>query len=317
MKIAFIAYSDPDVSYETMPRGTFAYLHYLEQFGHQVVFFDKRHCLRPVRLALALRRFRPDVVVGQHFGAFLGTFFKRFRVIRCPVVHTWDDYYAEQSRLPGWLMGIIEKLSVTGADHVTSVSRFNVHRAEKWGTPATFIPHGVEPASEPVSLKLQANRIKAVYLGDQSLYKGMTALMEAMRGVDIDLFMVGTVNPALRALAPDNVHFVGRVPPRQVRGVLEQADILVNPGNQDSNFKLQEYVRAGKAILGNDGRMAWAFRHGEDAWLTGDLRDGLKRLAGDRELRDRLSEGVRKRVILNWEQVGRELESVLARVTRG
>ena len=316
MKIAFIAYADPGVSYETMPRGTFAYLHYLEQFGHRVVFFDKRHCHRPARLALALRRLKPDVVVGQHFGAFLGVLFKRLGLIRCPVVHAWDDYYAEQSRLPGWLMGFLERLSVTGADHVTSVSRLNVHRAEQWGTPATFIPHGIEPAVEPAALTLQSARTKAVYLGDQSLYKGMTALMEAMRGVEADLFMVGTVNPALRALAPDNVHFVGRVPPRQVRGVLEQADILVNPSNQDSNFKLQEYVRAGKAILGVEGHMAWAFRHGEDAWLTADLRDGLKRLAGDPGLRDRLAEGVRRRPVLTWEQVGRELEAVLLRVTR-
>lgn len=311
LKIAFIAYADPGVSYRTMPRGTFAYLHFLEQFGHQVVFFDKRQCLRPVGLVRALRRLRPDVVVGQHAGAFLGAVFRRLGLTGCPVVHAWDDYYDEQSRLPAWIIRPLEAFSVTGADHVTSVSRYNLHRARGWGRPATFIPHGVEADQRPTSVRLESSRFKAAYLGDQALYKGMRRLMEAMRGLDADLFMVGTVNPALRERAPANVHFIGRVPPQEVQAVLGQADVLVNPSDQDSNFKLQEYIRAGKPILGVEGRMAWAFTHGEDAWLAGDLREGLALLGRDAALRERLAAGLRRRRVLTWEEVGRELESVL------
>jgi glycosyltransferase involved in cell wall biosynthesis len=314
MKIAFVAYADPEPSYQSMPRGTFAYLHYLGRFGHEVRFFDRRACRRPARLLADLRAWPPDVCLAQHLGAFWLAMFRRTRMLRVPWVHAWDDYYAEQSRFPRWLMGPLERISVTGADHVTSVSRYNVHRARAWGISASFLPHGVEAEQRPGALTLPGSRFKAVYLGDQALYKGMRRLVEAMRGLDADLFMVGTVNPALRDRAPANVHFVGRVPPQEVQAVLGQADVLVNPSDQDSNFKLQEYIRAGKPILGVEGRMAWAFEHGRNAWLCSDLGDGMRRLAADPALRATLADGVRALPVPTWEQVGREMEAVLARV---
>jgi glycosyltransferase involved in cell wall biosynthesis len=175
----------------------------------------------------------------------------------------------------------------------------------------------VESAQRNSSVKLEGSRFKAVYLGDQALYKGMRRLMEAMRGLDADLFMVGTPNDSLLKLAPANVHFTGRVPPQEVQAVLSQADVLVNPSDQDSNFKLQEYIRAGKPILGVEGRMAWAFEHGKNAWLCSDLKEGMMRLAGDSALRDCLTAGVRAMPVLSWEQVARELESVLKGLTPG
>jgi glycosyltransferase involved in cell wall biosynthesis len=139
----------------------------------------------------------------------------------------------------------------------------------------------------------------------------MRGLMDAMRGVDADLFMVGTINPDLQEVAPPNVRFVGRVPSREVQSVLRQADVLVNPSDQDSNFKLQEYIRAGKPILGVRGRMAWAFDHGKNAWLADDLREGMILLKDSSALRARLAEGVKTFRILTWQEAVRELETVL------
>jgi glycosyltransferase involved in cell wall biosynthesis len=314
MKIAVLTYGDLGGSYQTAPRGTYAYIHFLEQFGHRVIHADCAGWRLSWAMLRMLRREKPDVVVGQHGGAMLAAVWRRTGLIACPVVHAWDDYYAEQSLLPAWFVWPLEKLSVTGADHITSVSRYNVHLAERWGKPATFIPHGVTPDQRPGPMVLESPRLKVVYLGDQSLYKGMTKLMEAMRGAEAELFMVGTVNPALQSLAPANVRFMGRIPPEEVLSVLSQADVLVNPSDQDSNFKLQEYIRAGKPILGVTGRMEWAFEHGRTAWICSDLAEGLARLAADPALRERLAAGARSLSYLTWEQTVRRLEAVLLAV---
>jgi len=316
MKCAVLTYGEPCGSFHAIPRGTYAYIHYLQQFGHEVIHEDRPACRRPFRLLQRLRQWQPDVVLGQHAGAMLAAFWRRIGVLRCPVVHAWDDYYSEQSRLPNWVVWPMEKASVTGSDHVTSVSRYNVGLARQWGIAATFIPHGVTPDQRPSSMVIGSARFKVIYLGDQSLYKGMHRLMAAMEAMDADLFMVGTTNPELQRIAPPNVQFVGKVLPQEVQAVLRQADVLVNPSDQDSNFKLQEYVRAGKPILGVTGRMACAFEHGKDAWLADDLRAGLIRLKEDAVLRARLEAGLRQRSIMTWEEVGRALESVLLAVVR-
>lgn len=174
----------------------------------------------------------------------------------------------------------------------------------------------VEAEQHESALVLDSGRFKLVYMGDQSLYKGMLRLIQAMDGVDADLFMVGTPNRTLQRLAPSNIKFAGTVSPQEVLSILRQADVLVNPSDQDSNFKLQEYVRAGRPILGVAGRMSWAFEHGKDAWLVDDLREGVIRLRDDVALRSRLVEGLKDRPVLTWEQVVRKLEEVLLKVVR-
>ena len=227
-----------------------------------------------------------------------------------PVVHAWDDYYAEQSRLPMWLTWPIERWSVKGADLVTSVSHYNLHLAEKWGRPCRYIPHGVDGEQRPTTLRLDSSRMKVVYLGDQSPYKGVTDLVRAVDGVECDLYMVGTTNREVKAMSPANVHFTGPVPPEEVQAVLAQADVLVNPSDQDSNFKFAEYAKAGKAILGRRGRANWAFSDGEDALLVDDFREGLGRLIHDVDLRERIAANVQKREVLSWQAVAQRTMQV-------
>ncbi len=315
MKIAFLHYGvEKYMAFETMPRGANAYHHYLSVFGHDVGLFGRFFMRRPPRLLGELRRWKPSVLLGLHAGAMVGSCFRRWNLLSCPLVHTWDDYYDEQSALPTALVWPLERHSVQYADHVTSVSRYNIHRAREMGKPTTFIAHGITPEEWPAPFRLESSRFKVVYLGDQSLYKGVLRLVKAMEGLDADLFMIGPINPPLQRVAPANVHFTGPVKPMEVTAMLRQADVLVNSSDQDSNFKLQEYIRAGRPILGVEGRMAWAFEHGQDAWLVADLREGLVRLMEDPALRERLTEGVRRRRVPTWEETVRDLEAVLLRV---
>jgi len=317
MRCALLTYADPSFSYERMPRGTFAYLHFLQQFGHEVRHWNRPAILRPRRLLFELRAWKPDVILTQHAGAVLATWWRWMGVIQTPVVHAWDDYYAEQSRLPYVLARPIEWFSVVRADRVTSVSLWNVHQAWRWGVPAIHIPHGVHGEIRETRHRLEAPGLKIVYLGDQSWYKGMRRLIEAMRRCpEATLFLVGDENPELRRRAPSNVRFTGRVPPEEVPAILRQADVLVNPADQDSNFKLQEYLRAGRPILGVNGRMNMAFTHGQDAWLVDDLAQGIHELGRNPLLRKQLAEGARHRPVLTWEHCVRRLEGVLLEAIR-
>jgi glycosyltransferase involved in cell wall biosynthesis len=315
MRVAMVSFCRPGVTFAEIPRGTFAVLHYLEAFGHEVLHLDRGTSVNPIRLLATLRRWRPDVVLVQHLVGCLVGMFRRAGVIGCPVVHAWDDYYAEQSSLPRWVAWPMEVWSIRWADHVVSVSAYNLSLARKWGKPCELIPHGTHEPQRPTSLRLESSRVKVVHLGEQSVYKRTPQLIEAVRGLDCDLYLVGSVNEALRPGAPANAHFVGPVSPEEIQAVLAQADILVNPSDQDSNFKFFEYIKAGKPILGVKGRAECAFCDGVDALLVDDLRAGLGRLIGSPELRAQLAAGVRRRESLTWEQVVRRVEGVLLRVS--
>lgn len=301
--------------YALRPRANNATVRFLNEMGHQAEGFDPVPLYhRPWRLLRDIKERRPDVVVTRHASAILLCACRRLGLLRTPVVHAWDDYYAEQSTLPFWTFWPLEVLSVKWADHVTTVSRYNEQLARKWGVPCTFIPHGTHEPTRPTTMRLESNRLKIVYLGDQNPYKGVGKLVEAVRGTECDLFMVGEPHPDLMPVSPPNVHFVGTVPAEEVQAVLAQADVLANPSDQDSNFKFFEYIRAGKPILGIKGRAEYAFRNGEDALLVDDLREGVERLIREPELRALLAANVRKREWLTWEQAVRRLESVLYEV---
>lgn len=297
--------------FDEMPRGTYAILHYLRAFGHEVTFLDRKVAANPLRLYRRVAHICPDVVLAQHWSAVILGCLRRCGWVRCPVVHAWDDYYAEQTRIPTRLAWPFEVMGVQWMDHVTTVSRYNQHLAERWSVPCTFIPHGTHEPAHETATRLESVRMKVVYLGDQSSYKRVGDLVESVRGLACDLFMVGRPNPDLRRVAPGNVHFTGPVPAEEVQAVLAQADVLANPSDQDSNFKFFEYIRAGKPILGVKGRAEYAFRNGEDALLVDDLRAGLERLIREPDLRRRLAENVKKREWLTWEQAVRRLERVL------
>jgi len=113
-----------------------------------------------------------------------------------------------------------------------------------------------------------------------------------------------------------NVHFLGLIPQNELPRYLKTADILVLTADDDCTLKMFEYIKAGKAILGIRGRLNYVLTHLENAYLTDDIKKGLKALVENDELRKRLADGVKRVRVYTWREVAdmylRVLEEVLS-----
>jgi glycosyltransferase involved in cell wall biosynthesis len=258
-------------------------------------------------------KFKPDLIVGSWVPAgIIPILFKLAGLVNCPIVHAWDDYYAEQmTKYPNFIVRLMELFAVKFSDYITTMSKYNQGIAEHMGKKVFFIPHGVSMEKNKTKinldkLKVETKNIKAIYLGEQSKYKKVDEIIKAVNGLNCDLFLFGKTNEEFREIASKNVHFMGYVDPREVFSILEQADILINPSDQDSNFKFFEYIRVGKPILCFNGRPKFLFKHKENAYLTKDFKLGLKELIENKKLREKLEKNLKKMKTLTWEQVAEE-----------
>ena len=120
---------------------------------------------------------------------------------------------------------------------------------------------------------------------------------------------------------------LGRIPYREIPAILALADVLVQPG-ADNTFneyrlpgKLPEFFAMGRPVIvprSNVGRFA---RHGEEAWVIEKVDalgivDAVLQLRRNRELSERLSEGAVAfaRKHFDWEKNAGELNAFYDRI---
>ncbi len=279
-------------------------------------------------------KFKPDLIVVEWIpAALVPIVFRKLRMVKCPVTLNWGDYYAEMiPSYPGWLSKYIDKSAPAHAtkgaafifrpkwmlrflenyaainvDFITTISRRNEARARQFGKEVHFIPLGYWPP-KPTKINLNLvqtgeNYLKVVYVGSISRAKLVDVMIEGVRGLPCDLFLFGRPDPALQAIAPENVHFMGYVDETEVISVLKQADIVTSMNDQDCNYKFIEYIAAGKPILTYDGLPANVFKHRETAYLTKNFRSGLVDLLNDAPLREALTKNVSSIEVFTWDQI--------------
>jgi glycosyltransferase involved in cell wall biosynthesis len=175
------------------------------------------------------------------------------------------------------------------------------------------------------------------YAGHLYPWKGVDVLVDALSQVpDEHGLIVGghATEPdlaRLRARAAslgleDRITFTGLVPPADVAARLHGADILVLPNpasaistEATSPLKLFEYMAAGRAIIASDlPSIREVLTHDVTAWLVEPgnptaLAEGLRVLANDATLRDRLGRAARTAVAeYSWERRAERLEALFA-----
>ncbi len=264
-------------------------------------------------------KFKPDVLITVGVIGSFPTFLKRLHLIRIPLVHDWTDDYTD---VMGKIHGIdriafLEHFIIKNSDFVTTPSRFLQKKCELFGIKAKYIPHGVNPdfmKGKPHKLE---GKVKVMYLGSQSRYKMIDKVIEAVKGLNCDLYLLGKVNDEFKKLAGKNVHFLGQVKHTEVPKYLRGADILIFAADDDCTLKMFEYIKAGKAILGLKGRPGYILENNINALLVDDLGNGVRKLIEDKELRRRLSRNIKKFEVKTWEEIGKDylkfLESIIKR----
>ena len=279
------------------------------------------------------------------------------RRLRAPVVYESHGYAPEVARaLPELLatastpserklarLARREALVWRRADgYVTITEGLASELSERLGPRAgvVVVPDGVRrPSGEVTTTAAAARRNSApvvAYSGHLYAWKGVDILLDAIarlpgvRGLVIggherepDLTRVRSL--ATRLGIADRMQFTGLVPPSQVAGLLQSADVLVlpNPASAISTrftspLKLFEYMAAGRPIVATDlPALREVLRDGETAVLVtpgdaGALAAGIQRVVTDAALAERLAAAARTVVDdYTWDRRAERLEHLL------
>lgn len=157
-------------TYEQLPRGWIALPYLFSKLGCEVMSIRKKDLLKFYQL---YKKFKPDIIVSSWVPAGnIPVFLRKLGLIKCPIVHAWDDYYEEMmTNYPRFIVRFLENNAIKNSDYITTVSRYNESRAIKMGKKVFFIPHGTNKKSKKTkislnALKMKKNNLKIIYLGD-------------------------------------------------------------------------------------------------------------------------------------------------------
>lgn len=259
-------------------------------------------------------KFKPDIILSDWVPAgFIPVFLKKLGLIKCPIIHRWEDYYAEtMTNYPYWLIKFMEDYTAKNADHLIVIHKTIYRIAPKINNSVFLLPYGVMLGNKKTKinldkLKTKKSNLKVIYLGEINLpFKRVDKIIEAAKKNDCDLFLFGEEpNEKLKEMSKGykTIHFMGWVDQDEVADVLRQGDILVNTADLDMSMKFLEYVNAGKPILALDGKPSEFFKHKETAYLTQDFEEGLRELIRNKNLRNRISKGMKTIKLYSWEEV--------------
>lgn len=177
------------------------------------------------------------------------------------------------------------------------------------------IPNGVDIKKD------RSSGDKIVYIGNLSERKGVEYLIEAMKGVDAELLVVGDGPKRLylESIAGDNVRFVGRASHDEVGNYFKKAKIFVLPAKKGEglpNVILEAMTFGIPVVSTNIAGISDVVEHGKTGFLVNPrdstgLRKYIKRLLDDDRLRREMSSNclieVRK---YSWESMIKRLEKV-------
>jgi len=169
--------------------------------------------------------------------------------------------------------------------------------------PLTDAPHA---AAEDLRARFDVRGPLALYIGNLEPYQGIDLLLDAIAKLGVEapvtLVVIGGTPADVARYAHQaaalgltrRVHFAGPRPVRELGGYLAQADILVSPRTLGENtpMKIYSYLASGRSILATDIGSHTQALDATCAVLVppdpGNLAAGLRQLAADPQLRERL-----------------------------
>ncbi len=259
-------------------------------------------------------KFKPDIIVSDWVPAgFIPVFFKKLGLVKCPIVHRYEDYYVESmTNYPPWLVGFLENFTVKNADYVITVLPTLYERIKDKRKNVFLLPYGTTPGNKKSKINLskfktKKTNVSVIYAGEiNNKFKRIDKIIEAAKDTPCDLFLFGE-EPGEEVKkwmgGHKNIHFMGWADSEELQSILVQGDILVNTANHDISMKFLDYIKAGKTILAINDRPKILFKHKETAFLTDDFKGGLIELIKDKKLRKKIEKNMKKIKTYTWEQV--------------
>lgn len=281
---------------------------YFKKFGNEIEVVQKNEIWKILKFS-KINQY--DILFTVQMTSFFPVLFKKLRLIKIPVIHYWADNYYQWGFGGKWLRSRIENWIAKNADFNFTISRFREEKAKKLGIKKIkFFPQGVVEEFDKIKpSKRLKGKIKVVYGGEISRKKGVDKVIEAAKFVkEADFYIFGNVRkdikPTLKNLQK-NVHVFNQVSHKELISYYKAADVLIFATDNDSTLKMYEYIKAGKPILALNNKVKYVLKHKETAYLTDDLSQGLKELAKNKKLGDKISKNLKKCNIYTWDEVSR------------
>ena len=236
-------------------------------------------------------------------------FVARCGYLRSGLLEWRHGYYSEEAKRARTL----EREVFTGADRVVVTSEdMRATIVERDGVTeerVRVIPNYVEtdvfrPDSTvaPVSGRIS-------HIGRFDVQKNALGLLEAVRGLDVEVVMVGKgglLEDEVRDAAERwgiRLELLGQQPHGKLPEILRSSEVFVLPSRWEGHPKaLLEAMACGVPVIGMDSPgIRDAIVHGENGYLCGpepaDIRGAIENLLGDEALRRRLGAGGREHVV--------------------
>lgn len=280
-----------------------------------------------VRLLLAVRKFRPDVIY-ERYNLYMvaGVYVKR--MVGVPLLLEVNaPLYLERRRYGGIGLPALarwtERTAWRRADLILSVTAVLGRIVCDEGVdPArvVVIPNGINPerfAAVPDSAAAKSRlgldgRIVLGFTGFMREWHGLERLVDVAAGADDRILLIVGDGPA-RSLVErratelgisDRVRITGVVPRDEIASYVRSFDVALQPEVVDyaSPLKLFEYLALGRAIVAPDKpNIREVLQHERNALLfrPGDVRAmeaAIERLCADGDLRARLAEEARETI---------------------
>lgn len=255
---------------------------------------------------------KPDIIICVGvIGAFV-CLLKKFGLVKSIIVNDWTDDWAEvMSGKYGYgNIAFLEKYMIKNSDFIVTPSKRRYDIANKIGKKVFFRPHGTDMVLFKKKARLKG-KFKILYVGSQEKSKSVDKLIRAVKGLEVDLYLVGKTNADLLGIASSNVHFLGFKDPKELYMYYNAADLLCLTMDNDSTLKIEEYKKAKKPIIGVDGRLSNVFVHKENAYLTKDFRIGISELIYDKKLLAKLKRNSFKFKVYSWAAVADKYFNIL------
>ncbi len=286
---------------------------HFEVEGHKVLHVTRGEWKK---FLLHYHKFKPNIIitVGPAPGFFV-SLCKRLGLISCPLVHDWNDYWTEILGPKYGLAKIafLEKYSIENSDFITTPSRYLASKCEAFGKKSSLILHGVELnlGLKPANL----SGFSVLYIGELSPYKRVDRIIDAVKGLKCELYIIGEPPKELQKTAPKNAHFLGRIPHTKIGAYIKAADVCVIANDQE-NLKMYEFAAAGKTVLAYKGRVSYFLTHMQTAYITEDLHEGLLALMHNPPLRKKLGKGIKDLRVYSWKEIGDKYLELLNKIIK-
>jgi glycosyltransferase involved in cell wall biosynthesis len=209
----------------------------------------------------------------------------------------------------------LEQHVFRGADRVavttSSIKQYVMQQYNLSETKLRVIPNYVLTNIFVPVHRVSPNGKCLIFIGRLSEEKNPFGLLQAIRGLDVKLVIIGdgTQRLSLEEKAKkDNlcVQFLGNQPHLKLPHYLQAADIFILPSPSEGHPKaLLEAMSCGLPVIGTDvPGIRELIRHRETGYLCGisptEIRKAILNLLGDKALQTKMGENARKFIVDNF-----------------